>query len=61
MSPIQEANEKSHQLLKRRHFLQTCGTGMGMMALGSLIGCSDGKKDIITNPRSEERRVGKEC
>jgi len=36
MSPIQEANQKSHQLLKRRHFLQTCGTGTGMMALGSM-------------------------
>jgi hypothetical protein len=50
MSPIQQANQTSHQLLKRRHFLQTCATGMGMMALGSLMGCSSDTKDIITNP-----------
>jgi hypothetical protein len=34
MSPIQQANQTSHQLLKRRHFLQTCG--MGMTTLGSM-------------------------
>jgi Protein of unknown function (DUF1501) len=50
MSPIQQANSTSHQLLKRRHFLQSCATGMGMMALGSMMGCLSDKKDIITNP-----------
>lgn len=29
------------QYLKRRHFLQKCTTGLGAMALGSLLGCND--------------------
>ena len=53
---IQEANAQTMQLLTRRHFFQECVTGMGAMALGSVLGGCNwlGSKDtgssIHSNP-----------
>ena len=53
---IQEANAQTMQQLTRRHFFQECVTGMGAMALGSVLGGCNwlGSKDtgssIHSNP-----------
>ncbi|NBA86746.1 DUF1501 domain-containing protein [Emticicia sp. CRIBPO] len=38
MSIIKEALEKDLHMLRRRHFLKQCASGMGAMALGSMMG-----------------------
>ena len=45
---FQEAGEHHLSYITRRHFLRECRTGMGMMALGSLIGGCDwlGSKQV---------------
>lgn len=40
MSLIQEKKRRQIQLDTRRHFLKTCTTGLGSMALASLVGCT---------------------
>jgi Protein of unknown function (DUF1501) len=51
MNLLQQADEQARQYLTRRHFLKNCSTGMGMMALGSLLGCESGKKEeAVYNP-----------
>ncbi len=53
---IKEANEKILELQTRRHFFQDCMTGMGAMAMGSILGGCNwlGAKDVVgsinTNP-----------
>jgi hypothetical protein len=39
MKLVKEAHLRNSEYLTRRHFLKTCGIGLGTMALGSLIGC----------------------
>lgn len=41
MNIQEEAFHKNLQFRTRRHFLKTCTTGLGVAALGSLIGCND--------------------
>ena len=43
MKILREANERYTQLNTRRHFLKTCSTGLGGIAMASLIGCSADK------------------
>ena len=50
MNISQEALDASLKNETRRHFLKTCSTGMGMMALGSLLSCDADKKTEISNP-----------
>lgn len=46
MKLYQEAKNKSIQYQTRRHFLKTCTTGLGAMALGSMLGCfPDGSQE----------------
>jgi hypothetical protein len=42
MSLLDEARFEELQFITRRHFLRTCASGMGGMALGSLFGCGGG-------------------
>ncbi|MEM6628211.1 MAG: DUF1501 domain-containing protein [Bacteroidota bacterium] len=37
---ISEFHSEHKNFLQRRHFLRTCGMGMGAMALGNLLGCA---------------------
>ena len=48
MNILQEALYRKHQLNTRRHFLKQCATGLGGMALGSLLGCGN-KLPILEN------------
>lgn len=51
---FQEAGEHHLSFITRRHFLQECRTGMGMMALGSLIGGCDwlgSKHNVAAQPQ----------
>jgi hypothetical protein len=50
MTSLQELSALQLQTLRRRHFLKTCASGIGAMALGSLLGCESDKKDLVTNP-----------
>jgi len=45
---FREARQSSLEFITRRHFLKECRTGMGLMALGSMIGGCDwlGSKDM---------------
>ncbi|MDZ4709485.1 MAG: DUF1501 domain-containing protein [Saprospiraceae bacterium] len=43
---LQELNVRKLQMQTRRHFLQKCSTGLGALALGSFIGCSDSGKPL---------------
>ena len=47
---FREARQSSLEYITRRHFLKECRTGMGLMALGSLIGGCDwlGSKDTVS-------------
>ncbi|RMG18503.1 MAG: twin-arginine translocation signal domain-containing protein, partial [Bacteroidetes bacterium] len=36
---VQETDLTYRQYLTRRHFLRQCSTGLGAMALGSLLAC----------------------
>jgi len=47
---FREARQSSLEFITRRHFLKECRTGMGLMALGSLIGGCDwlGSKDTVS-------------
>lgn len=36
---FKKALDEHYEQVTRRHFLKNCSTGMGMMALGSLLGC----------------------
>ena len=42
MNLFQEAQHRQLQLETRRHFLKKCTSGMGVVALGSLMGCEFG-------------------
>lgn len=49
---FREARQSSLEFVTRRHFLKECKTGMGLMALGSLVGGCDwlgSKKTIVDN------------
>jgi len=46
---LQELNVRRLQMQTRRHFLQRCSTGLGALALGSFIGCSDSGRSLIDN------------
>lgn len=39
MRSLSEQEQSAYQHITRRHFLKTCSTGLGAMALGSLMGC----------------------
>ena len=41
---LQEFQKADLEVQTRRHFLNTCTTGLGFMALNSLLGCSDSQK-----------------
>lgn len=43
MNLLDEALFERHQLATRRHFLKACATGLGSMAMGSLLGATDTK------------------
>ncbi len=43
MNLLDEALFERHQLSTRRHFLKACATGLGSMAMGSLLGAPDPK------------------
>ena len=48
-----ELEKRAFEYLTRRHFLKQCSTGMGMMALGSMLGSCDNSskqqnEDILT-------------
>ncbi|HEX6926757.1 MAG TPA: DUF1501 domain-containing protein [Longimicrobiaceae bacterium] len=42
MSLLEEARYAELEFITRRHFLRTCASGMGSMALASLFGCGGG-------------------
>jgi hypothetical protein len=44
MKLFEEALFRQNEYFTRRHFLQQCTTGLGAMALSSLLGCSDRTK-----------------
>jgi len=49
MNPLeQELNNRYSKFLTRRHFLKTCGMGMGAMALGGLGACSPEASSLVT-------------
>ena len=48
MNFLQEAHYRNHLLNTRRHFLKQCATGLGGMALGSLLGCSNAATNMET-------------
>ncbi len=50
MNILQEALYRKHQLNTRRHFLKQCATGLGGMALSSLLGCSNKLPTLESNP-----------
>ena len=41
MTPLQEAHYRQAELNSRRHFLRKCTLGLGGIALGSLLGCTE--------------------
>jgi hypothetical protein len=43
MNLLDEALFERYQLATRRHFLKACATGLGSMAMGSLLGATDSK------------------
>lgn len=43
MNLLDEALFERHQLATRRHFLKACATGLGSMAMGSLLGATNSK------------------
>jgi len=45
---FKKALNEHYEQITRRHFLRNCSTGMGMMALGSLLGCDS----ILSSGRS---------
>ncbi len=49
---INEFHREHRSLLQRRHFLKSCGMGMGAMALGSLMNCSPKASSsvVLDNP-----------
>lgn len=51
---LQELNVRKLQMQTRRHFLQKCSTGLGALALGSFIGCSENNRStaLDNNPFS---------
>jgi hypothetical protein len=51
MNIFEEAQYLKAEYLTRRHFLWQCTTGLGAIALSSLVGCSNGKeKSLATAP-----------
>ena len=46
MKLIQTHNQKKAQLETRRHFLKDCTTGLGAMAMASLIGCNNSSDTV---------------
>ena len=52
MNLFEEIHHEHQNYLTRRHFLKTCGMGLGAMALGSLIGCGESLSGIegLGNP-----------
>ncbi len=51
MNALKELSALELQTLRRRHFLKTCASGIGAMALNSLLGsCSTNQSDIGNNP-----------
>src|SRR5688572_5737322 len=45
MNLFEQAELERLQYITRRHFLTKCTTGLGAMALGSLIGCNSSAKN----------------
>jgi Protein of unknown function (DUF1501) len=50
MSLLQESVERAIQFQTRRHFLKQCTTGLGAMAMSSMMGCGSNNSGLITNP-----------
>ena len=50
MSLLKESVERAIQFQTRRHFLKQCTTGLGAMAMGSMMGCGSSNSSLITNP-----------
>lgn len=52
MNLFEEIHQEHQNYLTRRHFLKTCGMGLGAMALGSLMGCGESLTgaEILGNP-----------
>lgn len=44
MNLFHEATERAAALATRRHFLHQCASGLGMLTLGSLLGCAGNNK-----------------
>ncbi len=57
MNPFQQAQHDALRLETRRHFLKQCGSGMGALALSSLLGsCFPGKEDaLVANPLAPQK------
>ena len=49
----QELENRALEYMRRRHFLRQCATGMGMMALGSMLGSCE------TQPTGQEEALTK--
>jgi hypothetical protein len=50
MNIFEEAQYRKAEYLTRRHFLWQCTTGLGAIALSSLVGCSNGKEKLLAAP-----------
>ena len=52
MSIQREATHKKLEYITRRHFLRQCTSGLGAVALGSLIGCAGSNEELIQEAAS---------
>lgn len=52
MNPFQQAQHDALRLETRRHFLKQCGSGLGALALSSLLGScfSEKNEPTVANP-----------
>lgn len=57
MKLLQETFDKYQSYLTRRHFLRDCTTGLGAMALGSLLACGDKSSSVLTTSQSQENML----
>lgn len=53
---VQETDLTYRQYLTRRHFLRQCSTGLGAMALGSLLAC--GRQEVPAGENPQRARPG---
>jgi hypothetical protein len=53
MDPIRKLQYDTIKNITRRHFLRTCSSGLGAIAMGQLLGCAEAEKSSIAPPAQQ--------